>query len=84
MRGPPFHSHQHFQKKTCSLSLFPYLRPNTTSIIPSSFKFDLAKPLTYKGEKSHTRRLGAFGISKTSLPHFYPPSCRFDSSLALS
>ncbi|KAM0036906.1 hypothetical protein Hdeb2414_s0014g00431901 [Helianthus debilis subsp. tardiflorus] len=62
----------------------PYPRPNTHPHPSSLSSFDQAILHTYKCEGVHTRKLGAYGLPRTSLRRYYPPIFRLDSSLALS
>ncbi|KAJ0726268.1 hypothetical protein HanPI659440_Chr12g0468341 [Helianthus annuus] len=56
------HYHQHISLSS-SLPLSAITSPHTTII----FDFDLAIPSLYKGEGSRIRKLGAYGLPRTSL-----------------
>ncbi|KAJ0931122.1 hypothetical protein HanPSC8_Chr04g0157761 [Helianthus annuus] len=73
----------HLTKKKIYLSPFFLASAESIHYHPSfSFHCDQGIPLTYKGEGSHTRRLGASGARRTSLVCLYPLVFSCVSSLA--
>ncbi|KAF5808890.1 hypothetical protein HanRHA438_Chr04g0160461 [Helianthus annuus] len=69
MEGYHFHFMQTLTKNFLPFSL-ACLQPRLPSHLHPSHKFVLVIPYTHKGEGSHTRRLGAYGIARTSLRRY--------------